>query len=72
MCEDIEPIYMNPQSACALLHTLARTKLEMSHAKLTPRDTSLELLEIRTITSLLTGLLGRVPEDHEIQAARAF
>jgi hypothetical protein len=68
-CMALEDLAMDPQSACALLHTLARTKLDAGSS---PRDVSLESLEVRTITSILTGLLGRAPEDHEIQTARAF
>ena len=67
---------MSPESACALLHQLAAINLKMGNVivPIFSDDEWDDVLatEQRVIVELLTWLLGRHPEDHEIQAATAM
>ena len=66
---------MSPESACALLHQLADINVKMGNVIIPINDEEKDdvlATEQRIIVELLTCLLGRHPEDHEIQAATAM
>lgn len=63
---------MDHETATALLHTLGDMTAKLQHARswlpVIPAERQ-QLLDTqrRTIIALLTELLGRAPEEHEIQ-----